>query len=235
MSGRRLLIWRHGRTEWNATKRIQGQADVDLDEIGVRQAQQAAPLLAAEKPDVIVSSDLLRTRRTAQALAAIMGLPVTTDVRLRERNFGPWQGLTSAELTERYPEEYASWRGGGQPDVKGIEKVEDLHERMLAGVEAALTATDGTVCVVTHGGAARRAILGLLGVTTDVGDHLEPLANCRWAELHHTPRGWRIRSYNVGPLTGAAGPGVPVSASDVEPDTAEELTSASRDRRDIHS
>src|SRR5262245_57678162 len=98
----RLVIWRHGRTAWNESGRFQGQADVDLDTAGAAQAVDAAPRVAAYRADLIVSSDLLRAARTAQALAAVTGLPVEHDARLRERNFGPWQGLTQAEIEKRF-------------------------------------------------------------------------------------------------------------------------------------
>lgn len=226
MSGRRLIMWRHGRTEWNVSKRIQGQTDIDLDEVGLQQARQAAPLLATENPNLIITSDLLRTRRTAQALADVTGLAVHPDERLRERCFGPWEGLSSTELNARYGDEYAQWRAGGQPNVPGIESEEDLNARMLAGIDDALAATDGTICLVTHGGAARRAVLGLLEWDNEVGARLEPLGNCRWSELRHTVRGWRIHSYNTGPATGAAGPTAPATSADAEPPAVEELTPA---------
>ena len=81
---RRLVIWRHGRTTWNAEHRFQGQSDVPLDAVGVEQARRAAVELAALKPSVIVSSDLQRARDTAAALAAVTGLEVNLDRRLRE-------------------------------------------------------------------------------------------------------------------------------------------------------
>ncbi|MDQ1655803.1 MAG: glucosyl-3-phosphoglycerate phosphatase, partial [Cryptosporangiaceae bacterium] len=158
MSGRRLLLWRHGRTEWNAAGRMQGQSDVALDDTGRAQAREAAPLLAAEQPDAIVSSDLVRAHDTALVLAALTGLPVRTDPRLRESNFGPWQGLTSEEIAERFPEPHALWRQGKAFTVPGAETPDEVAARMLAGIEDALDATDGTLVVVSHGAAARRAV-----------------------------------------------------------------------------
>ncbi len=99
----RLIVWRHGRTEWNVSSRVQGHTDVDLDDIGLREAAEAAPAIAAFGPDLIVSSDLRRAAHTAAALAEVTGLPVEYDARLRERDFGPWQGLTVAEIERDYP------------------------------------------------------------------------------------------------------------------------------------
>ena len=121
----RLIIWRHGQTEWNATDRIQGHADVGLDDIGRAQAAAAAKHIAAGHPDVIVSSDLRRAADTAGALAAVTGLTVRLDPRLREQYFGDWQGLTNAEVRSAYPDEWARWRRGEPADAAGIEEVGD--------------------------------------------------------------------------------------------------------------
>src|SRR2546426_12681041 len=96
----RLLVVRHGRTGYNATDRIQGQLDTQLDEVGRAQAAAAATRLAAFEPDVIVSSDLSRAADTAAALSAVTGLPVSYDSRLRERGFGQGQGLLGSEGAE---------------------------------------------------------------------------------------------------------------------------------------
>jgi probable phosphoglycerate mutase len=205
---------------------MQGQTDVPLDDVGVQQAIQAAPLLAAEEPDAIVSSDLQRAKRTADALAAITGLPVVTDPRLRETGFGPWQGMTQPQIAERWPVEYAQWKRGDTPSVAGVEKPAEVIARMRAGVSDALAAVEGTLVVVCHGGAARRAVQALTGWSDEVAAQLAALGNCRWTELRlSSSRGWRVHAHNVGPLTGAAGTDVPSTAADAEPAAEEELTS----------
>ena len=219
MSRRRLLIWRHGRTEWNATSRVQGQQDVALDEVGVRQAAEAAPLLALERPELIVSSDLRRAHDTAKALAEHLGLEITLDKRIRERCFGDWEGLSSTELAEQYPEAYARWRAGHDPEAPGIESQEQMTARIASAIEDALDATTGTVCLVTHGGAVKRALADLFGWPADVPWGLEPLGNCRWAALQRrNDTRWRLQSYNVG-VTAPVGAASSMPASaDVEPD-----------------
>jgi broad specificity phosphatase PhoE len=226
VSGRRLLLWRHGRTEWNASGRMQGQSDVALDATGIQQAREVAPLIAAEGPDAIVSSDLVRAHDTALALGSLLRLPVATDPRLRESNFGPWQGLTAAEISERYPDQYALWRTGEPFTVPGAETHDEVARRMLAGIEDALDATEGTLVVVSHGASARRALGALLAWPHDVVGKIGPLGNCRWSELRHTASGWRLHAHNAGPLTGVAGTGVPVANVDVEPPAAARLTPA---------
>ena len=112
----RLLLWRHGRTEWNATGRFQGQLDPPLDEEGRNQAVLAAPhLVAAGLPPeetVVVSSDLSRAAETAATLTALLGVPLRLDERLREHGMGSWEGLTRSEVAERFPEQYADWTAG---------------------------------------------------------------------------------------------------------------------------
>jgi broad specificity phosphatase PhoE len=216
VTARRVLLWRHGRTEWNATGRVQGQIDVPLDEVGVEQAAEAAPLLAAEKPDLIISSDLSRAYQTAQALSAVTGLPVQTDPRLRETAFGPWEGLTHAEIEAGWPEDFDRWRAGGEVGLPGSESPADVVARMTVGLRDALPQTDGTIVLVTHGGAARRAVQALTGWGDDVAALIAALGNCRWTEMRPGRNGWRLHAHNLGPLTGAAGVDAPSTAVDAE-------------------
>lgn len=160
----RLIVWRHGNTDWNATSRVQGQTDVALNDLGREQARTAAPLLAALRPDAIVASDLSRAAATAAALAALTGLPVRADARLRERHFGRWQGLALTDAAARFPEEYARWRAGDPDPGAEIETLDDLGKRVGAALQdAADLVPGGTIVVATHGGAARQGVGHLLG------------------------------------------------------------------------
>jgi len=196
----RLIIWRHGNTDWNAANRVQGQTDVPLNELGRQQAAEAAPLLAALRPDAVVASDLSRATDTAAALAALTGLPVRTDPRLRERHFGDWQGLLLTEVTERFPTEYAGWRSGDPDPGCGVESLDDLGKRVGGALQEIADANPGgTVVVATHGGGARQGCGHLLGWDHQVLRTIGPLHNCHWAELRHdTVRGWHLRAYNAG-------------------------------------
>jgi broad specificity phosphatase PhoE len=199
----RLIVWRHGNTDWNATHRVQGQTDVPLNALGRQQAIDAAELLVKMRPDVIVASDLHRAADTAAALATLTGLGVTYDKRLRERYFGAWQGLTMTEVAELYPEEFARWTAG--QEVGGdIESLHDLGARVAAALEAAATLSPpgGTVVVATHGAAARQGIGHLLEWPQETLRTLRALQNCHWVELtHDKQRGWQVAAYNVGPFT----------------------------------
>jgi broad specificity phosphatase PhoE len=193
----RLIVWRHGNTDWNANERVQGQSDTPLNELGRRQAAAAAQLLLAMRPDAIVASDLLRASDTASALSAISGLPVSYDKRLRERFFGAWQGLFMTEVIERFPEQHARWTTG--QEVGGdVESLDELGARVSAALLAAASLGD-TVVVATHGAAARQGVGEVLGWPLSVLRTLRPLDNCHWIELIRDPRrGWQMAGFNVG-------------------------------------
>jgi probable phosphoglycerate mutase len=194
-----LLIWRHGQTSWNAVARMQGQIDIDLDDVGRAQAVSAASVLAARRPDLIVSSDLSRALSTAHALADLCGLPVELDKRLRERDYGPWQGLLPAEIHERDPAAFEAWRRTEEPSMAGIETLPDLASRAAAALEdAAARVGTGTAVMVTHGGAARAGAARLLGWPVEFGQTLKVLLNCHWTELRRTALGaWQLYAHNV--------------------------------------
>lgn len=204
-----LILWRHGSTEWNAQRRVQGHSDAPLSALGHAQAAEAAPLLAARSPDAIVSSDLRRCTDTAAPLATLTGLPLGRDPRLRERSYGDWEGLTMAEVGERFPAAAARHRaGGGREDLgHGIEPPADVTKRMGEALHEAAQATPGgTTVVVTHGGAARYGMFALLGWPAELLGTLVVLANCHYAELRLDPtRGWTLYAYNVGPTGGPSG------------------------------
>lgn len=203
VTGRRIVLWRHGQTEWNMAGRLQGQTDVPLDDEGREQARTAARLLQWLTPSVIVSSDLSRAVDTARTLADLVGLDVTLDEGLRETFVGTWQGLTDAETRERFPEEYARWRQDHAHQRRGGGEIEsEVAERATAAIERALkTVPDrGTLVVVTHGGTARVTIGKLLGLPEQYSGVLGGLSNCSWSVLGEGHRGWRLLEHNAGSL-----------------------------------
>jgi glucosyl-3-phosphoglycerate phosphatase len=199
----RLIVWRHGNTDWNAAGRVQGQSDVPLNDLGRRQAVDAAELLVRLRPEAIVSSDLRRAADTAATLAALAGLPVRYDERLRERYFGPWQGQLMTEIAECRPDEYARWTAGADVIGDDIETLDDMGKRMVdALADAAALAPAGTVVVATHGASARQGVLQLLGWPKEQVRTFRALQNCHWVELSHDERrGWQLAAYNVGPFS----------------------------------
>ena len=200
----RLIVWRHGNTDWNAGGRVQGQTDVPLNDLGRQQAVDAAELLVRLRPAAIVASDLRRASDTAAALAALTGLPVSYDERLRERSFGAWEGHTMAEVKATRPEEHARWQAGADVVGGDVETLSDLGKRVAEALLAAaeLVPAGATVVVTSHGAAARQGIGHLVGWPLEQLRTMRALQNCHWVELTHDPvRGWQIAAYNVGPFS----------------------------------
>ena len=154
-----ILFIRHGETDWNRIRRIQGHIDIPLAESGVAQAQQLGARLAQEvqsgaRLDAIWSSDLLRAQQTAQPIAAALGLPVQLTGGLRERNYGAFQGHDSDEIAERFPDEYAHWqtRDPGFAPPEG-ESQREFYHRVLHALEPILAMhPGGRIACVAHGG-----------------------------------------------------------------------------------
>jgi glucosyl-3-phosphoglycerate phosphatase len=193
----RLVLWRHGRTEWNSAGRFQGQLDPPLDEEGRRQAARVAPALAAELPagqTVVVASDLSRAAETAASLTAVLGVPLQLDPRFREHGMGSWEGLTREEVAERVPEQYADWVAGRPVRDRGGESPADVAGRALAALVD--LPRQPVAVVVTHGGTAGRLMERLLGLGPQHRRIFGPLANCAWTELAHQGGRWRVMRHN---------------------------------------
>jgi broad specificity phosphatase PhoE len=161
-----LILVRHGETEWNRNGRIQGQLDIVLSAVGREQAKRTARRLAGEAVAAVYSSDLARASETAAIIAEPHGLAVVARRELREGCFGAWQGLTVAEVRERFAADYAAVRQDpvyGRPvDGECIAEVAERVERMA---EELWVAHPGeTVVVVTHGGALKALVCRLLGL-----------------------------------------------------------------------
>lgn len=201
MSASRVVLWRHGQTDWNLEGRIQGARDFPLNEAGRAQAREVAMTVAGLNPSVIVSSPLSRARDTAQAVADIVGLTVQYDHRFHERNYGAWEGKTREELLDEYPDAYDVWRNGGQPQGLGIEANSELGARFLEGVaEHAHDMDSGTLLIVAHGAAIRAGVTTLMGLDPETWSGLRGMDNCHWAIM--TPQdnrhpAWRLVGYNI--------------------------------------
>ncbi len=198
---RRIVVLRHGETVHNVRGIWQGQLDSELSELGVAQARAAGPALAALSPSRIVSSDLTRAALTAQAVARACGIPVTYDERLREIHAGAWQGLTTDEVAERYPQERSAvLRGEDIPRGGDGESMSDVAVRVgLALADLTSDMAPGECVIVsTHGAAGRAVAAVLLGLDQQVAWRiLGAFGNCHWSELVEGDRGWRLVSWNV--------------------------------------
>lgn len=149
----RLILIRHGETDWNLEGRWQGQADTPLNERGREQARQLACDLSGVDIQAIYSSDLQRAMETAQPLALAAELQIHTDVRLREINQGEWQGLRLNEIQARYAELYQQ-REQDPLDIAppGGESILQMQQRAFKVLDEILQQHAGeTVAIVCHG------------------------------------------------------------------------------------
>ena len=199
MTAARVVLWRHGETDWNADGRYQGQADVALNARGLTQARAAAPLVAALQPSRIVSSDLSRARVTAAELEALTGVAVEPEPRLQEINVGDWVGLTNEQVFAAHPDfrdalyagrdarRSATGETGAQAGARVAEALLDIAESTPDGQ---------TVVAVGHGFALRVATVLLLGL--DFAHHLTlgGLWNASWSVLQPAGESWRLLSWN---------------------------------------
>jgi probable phosphoglycerate mutase len=154
-----ILFIRHGETDWNRDRRIQGHLDIPLAQSGLDQAQRLGERFADAardglRLDAIVSSDLARARQTAQPVADALGLAVQMAPGLRERAYGDFQGLDTVGIAARFPAAYAQWKTHDPEFVPpGGESHREFYHRVLHALEPVIAAyPDGRIACVTHGG-----------------------------------------------------------------------------------
>ncbi len=192
----RFVVVRHGETQWNLASRIQGHGDSPLTPAGEAQAAAIARRLSGERFDHLVSSDLGRAWRTAQAIAAPAGREIVADPRLRERNYGVLEGLTYGEIDLRFPDVFSRVRGT-DPDftVPGGESRRQLFERIRDAFESLALAHEGRrLVVVCHGGVLAVLYRHVHGI--DVGAaHAIPIPNASYNALVHERGRWRVEAW----------------------------------------
>ncbi len=139
---------------------------------------------------------------TAAELAAVTGLEVAYDARLRETFAGEWQGLTHEEILARFGEQYTAWKRGEAVRRGGGELETEVAERAAPVVldHADKLPDGGTLVVVSHGGTIRTTIGRLLGLDPYTWESLGGLSNCCWSVLGEGARGWRLQEHNAGTL-----------------------------------
>jgi probable phosphoglycerate mutase len=199
----RVVLWRHGQTDWNLANRFQGHSDIPLNETGIDQARKAAPLLYGLRPSKIISSDLIRAKQTAQELANISRLPIHIDPGLRETNGGKWEGRTGAENRAEDYEKFVNWLDGNdEPAGDFGERRSEIALRAVTAIESALEKEIETLVVVTHGGTARIIIGKMLGLPMTQWASIGGLSNASWSILEngHHRAGWILVEHNAGSL-----------------------------------
>ena len=168
-----ILLIRHGETDWNAERRLQGHLDIPLNAHGQRQAAALGQALLDEPLDAIIASDLQRARQTAEAIGAPRGMTVSIDPGLRERCFGAFEGLRYDEINSVYPEAYAAWQARDL-DARyphGVHAAETMREFFARAVSAVGTIAHlagnkyhRRIAIVTHGGVLECAYRAAQGV-----------------------------------------------------------------------
>jgi probable phosphoglycerate mutase len=193
----RVIVVRHGQTEWNVEARIQGQGDSDLTTEGEAQARSLAQRLAAEKFDVLISSDLGRAAATAQAIADRCGKPIVLDARLRERHFGAGQGMTYEEVDRAYPGAFARIRNV-DPDfvIPGGESRRQFHDRVCGAMDSLATAHAGrTIVVVTHGGVLATFFRHVHAIPLEIA-HPIAITNASYNVLRYDAGAWAVETWS---------------------------------------
>jgi phosphoserine phosphatase len=172
----RMIIARHGESEWNRIHRYQGQSDADLSELGVRQAELLAERLRGESLAAIYTSPLKRAARTAQTIATFHpDVPVHTDPALMEIHHGEWQGKYADEVLAQYAEGLEEWRRypmrsqmpGGESFTNVLKRTLEFKERTLAAH------ADETILVSTHDVVIKILVADVLNMNMDY-------INCIW-------------------------------------------------------
>lgn len=199
MSDPRILLIRHGVTDWNREGRFQGHLDPPLSDAGRREAQLVARRIAADdtlRPARIVASTLSRARETASAIADACGIALETDTRLMEIGQGEWEGRTHAELERDDGERYREWRSAaGIRQPPGGEAIEAATQR-VAAILAELEASDvWPLCIVSHGGTLRILVHELLALR-DGRSRAMDVDNAALGVVVRVAEAWRLERWN---------------------------------------
>lgn len=174
----RLVLVRHGETDWNTAGRLQGLSDSDLNETGRLQSRALAERLAGERVDALWTSPLLRAVETAEALAETLRLTPIVHHGLRERDVGTWGGLAYADVARRFPDEWERVQSGEDLPVGGGETKAAVQARMLEAIDVIGAAhAGGRVVVVSHGLALKTLVCGLLGLPLEQSERIGTLPN----------------------------------------------------------
>lgn len=206
---RRLILLRHGETEYNATRRMQGQLDTNLSERGIAQAHTAAKELRDLGIKKIISSDLTRARDTAGVVGDDLGVAVVVDKRLRETHLGQWQGKTHDEVDTEHDGARALWRSDPTWAPPEGESRVDVAQRSRAVVDELLDTYDewgnSAVLLVAHGGTIAALTAALLGLEVAQYPLMKGLGNANTSRLVAMPRvddpaqtQWYLEAWNRG-------------------------------------
>jgi probable phosphoglycerate mutase len=192
----RVLLVRHGQTEWNAGRILQGQADIALTDLGRAQADLLAPAIAGLAPCRAITSDLVRARETASRL----GFPdARPDPRLREIDVGVWQGRAIPDLEAEDAGAYQGWRAGTHRP-EGGELWDEFADRTAAAIRDEVAQGGRTILAVCHGGVIRALLHRLIGLAPRQIIPVAP-ASLTALRLNGDANGTRLELFNWRPST----------------------------------
>lgn len=162
----RFILIRHGQTEWNRVERFRGRLDIPLNETGLRQAEAVARSLANMGIAAIYSSRLRRARQTADAIGAVLGLPVNSMDELIDFDYGDWQGLSPREVEARYHDLHHQWfNDPADVQIPGGETLNGVRGRVTQGLGHLLNQhPDETIVLVTHKVICKVFLLAILDI-----------------------------------------------------------------------
>lgn len=201
-SHNRVILWRHGQTDWNVENRFQGHSDIALNAVGQFQVKHAAPLIAQMNPTKLISSDLGRAINTAKALSVLVNLEIEIDERLRETNGGNWEGKTGEQNRLEDFTNFVRWIDGDDIPAGAIgeRRIEVMNRGVAAINDALKDKTNQTLVVATHGGTSRCIIGGMLNLPASNFTSIGGLSNACWSILESSPRGWHLVEHNAGSI-----------------------------------
>lgn len=192
----RFCLVRHGETDWNGEKRIQGHIDIDLNAVGEAQARAVGTGLPAHCFAAVYSSNLLRAWRTAQLATAGLGLAVAPEPTLRERNFGVLQGITAREASLQSPQAHRHHLARTPDyDYETGESLIHFAARVMAGLDVLAARHAGqNVLAFTHGGVLDVVYRAAAGQALDAPRDF-PLPNAAFNWLEHRADNWHLISW----------------------------------------
>jgi broad specificity phosphatase PhoE len=199
----KIFLLRHGATDWNLARRCQGSIDIELNDIGLKQAEAAAAALSGEKIDALYSSPLKRAFQTAGAVGRFHNLDIAVEESLRELDHGAIEGLTLAEIQTAHPNFLREWRERpAEADIPGGERLIDVEKRAWDGL-GRIVGRHGageTLVAVTHNFPILSVLCRVTGTPLNLyrSFHLDPgQAVCFSYDANG---GWRVLSENGKPL-----------------------------------
>lgn len=162
----KIYLIRHGESEWNKLKKVQGQVNTQLTELGKIQAKAMGNRLIKENIDIIYTSDLSRAFDTAKIIGKTLNRPINITESIREINFGVWEGLTNLEVQQKYKDQYNIWiKNPEKLNLNGAENLESLKNRVMLWTSSILQENMGkNIAIVSHSATLKVLLLSLLDI-----------------------------------------------------------------------